>query len=174
MGAFNVAFGLLAGALLLGAGAARAAARPATPKAPGIADQGPAVKWKTPAAGLRFDPYFQAAEQSYDLPAGLLSRVAYQESRYKIDAVSPAGAQGLMQFMPATAKDFSLDPLDPIASIYAAAKYLRTLHDKFGSWQLALAAYNWGQGNVARKGIAEAPKETRDYYAAIMRDVGLG
>lgn len=131
------------------------------------------MSWVTPAKGKVYQAVFDAATAAYGLPAGLLSRVAYQESRYNPKAVSPAGAIGLMQFMPATAKDFNLNPLDPEASIWAAAKYLKQLHTRFGNWKEALAAYNWGQGNVARKGLAQAPAETRSYFGSILADLGL-
>ena len=131
------------------------------------------VEWNTPQKGLIYQATFDAATMTYGLPAKLLSRMAYQESRYNPAAVSPVGAVGLMQFMPATAASFGLDPTDPQASIFAAAKYMRQLYDRFQSWPLALAAYNWGPGNVARKGIDQAPAETRDYVAQIGSDVGL-
>lgn len=131
-------------------------------------------KWITPANGQKYEKDFIAASAVHGLPAGLLSRVAYQESRYNPKARSPVGAIGLMQFMPATAKDFGIDPLDPIDSIYASARYLKQLYNKFGNWKEAVAAYNWGQGNVARKGLAKAPAETRNYFAQILNDIGLG
>jgi hypothetical protein len=145
---------------------------------PGISDaveaiEASIVSWVTPAKGKVYQAAFDAATAAYGLPAGLLSRVAYQESRYNPNAKSPAGALGLMQFMPATAKDFGLNPLDPEASIWAAAKYLKQLYNKFGNWKEALAAYNWGQGNVAKKGLEKAPTETRNYFGSILADLGL-
>lgn len=135
------------------------------------------VIWNIPPAyRIRAQTYvkaFESAERRYGLPPGLLARVAYQESRFDRDAVSPAGAIGLMQFMPATARDFKIDPRDPFQSIDAAARYLKALRNQFGSWTEALAAYNWGPGNVARKGLDQAPAETRNYYAAITRDLGI-
>ena len=129
--------------------------------------------WITPAKGQQYDNTFAAAEQAYGLPAGLLSRVAYQESRYNPAAKSPVGALGLMQFLPATAASLNFDPLDPTASIWAAGKYLKGLYDTFGDWTKALAAYNWGQGNVARKGLAQAPAETVNYYTDILGALGI-
>lgn len=116
---------------------------------------------------------FAAAESKYGLPNDILNRVAYQESRYNKDAKSSVGAIGLMQFMPATAKDFGIDPADPFQSIDAAGRYLAQLFAEFRDWKLALAAYNAGQGNVRKyKGVPPFP-ETREYVASIARDIGL-
>lgn len=123
--------------------------------------------------GARYVDAFTAAERRYGLPAGLLDRMAWQESRYNARAVSPVGAAGLMQFMPATAREFRIDPFEPYQSIDAAGRYVATLYRKFGDWPRAIAAYNWGMGNVARKGLTKAPAETREYYASILADVGL-
>ncbi|MCK9991394.1 MAG: hypothetical protein RugAbin2_02408 [Rugosibacter sp.] len=119
-----------------------------------------------------------AAESRYSLPDGMLARLLWQESRYREDIIngstrSPVGAMGIAQFMPATAKEFGIDPLNPAQAIDAAGKYLSRLYGRFGNWSEALAAYNWGQGNVARKGLAKAPAETRNYFASILSDLGL-
>ena len=119
-----------------------------------------------------------SAEARYSLPDGLLARLLWQESRYREDIItgrvaSPAGALGIAQFMPATARDFGIDPLNPAQAIDAAGKYLRQLFNRFGNWPEALAAYNWGQGNVSRKGLAAAPSETVAYFTSILSDLGL-
>lgn len=128
--------------------------------------------WKIDPRGNKFDPYFSSTEKKYNLPAGLLRRMAYQESRFNPSARSPVGALGLMQFMPATAKGFGINPLDPIQSIQTAGLYMSQLYRQTGSWSAALAAYNWGIGNVQRKGLAAAPKETVAYMA-MAKDVGV-
>lgn len=139
--------------------------------------------WAIPEINKRkaapYLPSFNAAELKYGLPNGLLSRVAYQESRYDKDALSPAGAIGLMQFMPATAAEFKIDPRDPFQSIDAAGRYLSRLYTMFGTWAMALAAYNWGPGNMrkhlAKHGklnIAAIPEETRKYLS-IASDIGV-
>lgn len=128
-------------------------------------------KWRTPPAGQRFETFFEQATQQYNLPPGLLSRVAYQESRYRPDARSPAGAVGLMQIVPRWHPEAR--PEDPIHSIFYAAGYLRDLYNRFGTWPLALAAYNWGPTNITRKGLQRAPRETRNYVVEIMRDTGI-
>lgn len=133
--------------------------------------------WQYPAAAAPYVPAIQAAEARHGIPDKMLGRLLYQESRFRADIItgrvsSPAGALGIAQFMPATAAEMGVDPLDPPAAIDAAGAYLRRLYNALGSWQLALAAYNWGIGNVQRKGIERAPAETRAYYTEILRDVG--
>jgi len=129
-----------------------------------------------PASAAPYADAIRAAESKYQLPDSLLARVLYQESRFRPEIIngtktSSVGAQGIAQFMPATAADLGIDPLDPFQAIPAAGKYLRRLYDSLGSWDRALAAYNWGIGNVQRKGMAAAPLETRNYVAQITADV---
>lgn len=132
--------------------------------------------WTWPALAEPYRPTIASAAEASGVPTDLLARVLHQESRFRDDIISGrtrsrAGAVGIAQFMPATARQFGIDPTDPNQAIPAAARYLRQLFDRFGDWTLALAAYNWGQGNVARRGLDAAPKETRDYVADITRDV---
>jgi peptidoglycan DL-endopeptidase CwlO len=94
--------------------------------------------------------------------------VASQESNFNSQAVSPAGAQGLMQFMPATAKGLGVNALDPASAINGAAKYLSSLTQQFGSTELALAAYNAGPGTVSRYGGIPPYSETQNYVRAVM------
>lgn len=145
--------------------------RPVSPAPQTLTERKPT--WVTPLKGRIYDTVFAAAEAAYDLPAGLLSRVAKEESNYDSAARSPKGALGLMQFEPQTAQDFGIDPLDPWASIWAAGKYFKQLYDRFGDWKLAVAAYNWGAGHVAQRGLDAAPQETRTYYTQILGDIGL-
>jgi len=111
----------------------------------------------------------QAAETS-GIPVPFFARLLWQESRFKSDEVSQAGAQGVAQFMPATAAEVGLDdPFDPIKALPASAKFLRKLRDDFGNLGLAAAAYNAGPGRV-QKWLAkesELPRETRDYVRII-------
>jgi soluble lytic murein transglycosylase-like protein len=134
----------------------------------------PEFPWEQQPRARAYLSTFRAEESAFGIPAGLLSRVAYQESRFDPHAISPAGAIGLMQFLPATAAEFGIDARDPAQSIRGAAEYLSQLFRQFGSWTLALAAYNWGPGNLARKGFEAAPGETRDYVSSIAADVRLG
>lgn len=116
------------------------------------------------------------AESDYGLPQDLLARLLYTESHYRQDIIdgttrSPVGAVGIAQFMPATAAELGIDPLDPAQAIPAAARYLRSLYDQLGDWSYAVAAYNWGIGNVkkwiASGGTKSVPVETQNYVAAI-------
>lgn len=112
---------------------------------------------------------FGTLEKTYGLPEGLLDRMWAKESGRGQNMLSKAGAQGHFQFMPATQKEYGLkDPMDLAESAEAAARKMRDLMRLYkGDVQMALAAYNWGQGNIAKQGIENAPWETRDYVAKI-------
>lgn len=110
------------------------------------------------------------AARSNDLPADFFIRLLYQESSFRPDAISSAGAQGIAQFMPETAADRGLDnPFDPLQAIPASARLLRDLLQKFGNLGLAAAAYNAGPKRVedwlANRG--KLPQETQDYVKTI-------
>lgn len=111
----------------------------------------------------------EAAEAS-GIPVPFFARLIWQESRFKSDEVSHAGAQGVAQFMPGTAAEVGLDdPFDPMKALPASAKFLRKLRDDFGNLGLAAAAYNAGPGRI-QKWLAkqsELPRETRDYVRII-------
>lgn len=110
----------------------------------------------------------QLAEK-YDLSPALLEAVVWQESRWRPDAVSPAGARGLAQLMPGTARQLGVNPDDPSANLEGGARYLRTQLDAFGGdLEKALAAYNAGPARVTRSGGVPAITETRLYVAAIL------
>jgi len=113
-------------------------------------------------------------EQKYGVPPGLLSAVMQQESGGNPKAVSPAGAQGLFQFMPDTAKQLGVDPWDENSAADGAARYLAQNYQKFGDWKLALAAYNAGPGNVEKhKGIPPFA-ETQNYVRNIVNNYNKG
>lgn len=99
----------------------------------------------------------------------LIHSVVAAESAYNPTAVSHAGAQGLMQLMPETAQELGVkDSFDPFQNLLGGSKYLKQLLDKYdGDLDHALAAYNWGQGNVDRHGLENLPEETRNYLAKI-------
>jgi hypothetical protein len=109
-----------------------------------------------------------ALEAKHGLPTGLLNAVMQAESGGNPKAVSPAGAQGLFQFMPATANELGIDPFDPQQAAEGAAKYYGQLSQKYkGDIPSMLAAYNWGMGNVDRQGLDKAPAETRGYIEKV-------
>lgn len=137
-----------------------------------------------PARSVALLPRVQGAFRAEGVPAELVW-LAEAESTFNPSARSPAGAKGLFQFMPETARSLGLDTFlpdertDPEKSARAAARYLRTLHGKFGTWPLALAAYNAGEGRVRRAmtssrstdfaGVASSlPAETRMYVPKVL------
>jgi peptidoglycan DL-endopeptidase CwlO len=119
-------------------------------------------------AGVPYADLFTRAGARHGVDASLLAAVASQESNFNASAVSPAGAQGLMQFMPATAKGLGVNALDPTSAIDGAARYLAGLSKQFGSTELALAAYNAGPGTVSRYGGVPPYTETQNYVRAVM------
>ncbi|MGY1601082.1 transglycosylase SLT domain-containing protein [Geodermatophilus sp. SYSU D00815] len=119
-------------------------------------------------AGVPYANLFTSAAARHGVDASLLAAVASQESGFDPRAVSPAGAQGLMQFMPATAKGLGVDAFDPASAVDGAARYLSSLTAQFGSTELALAAYNAGPGNVRRYGGIPPFSETQNYVRAVM------
>lgn len=111
-----------------------------------------------------------AAEARFGIPHGLLDALIWTESRYNPRALSSAGAAGLGQLMPGTAKDLGVhNRFDPQSNIQGAASYLRQMLDRFGMVHLALAAYNAGPGAVGKaKGIplnSETPSYVRSVIA---------
>ncbi|WP_312110816.1 transglycosylase SLT domain-containing protein [Pantoea septica] len=120
-------------------------------------------------------PMFGKLEQLYQLPVGLLKSVAITESAGNPNAMSGAGAQGLFQLMPGTAKDLGLrgnEAFDPVKSAQAAAKYLaQLLKANNGDLPKALASYNWGIGNVQKHGMALMPEETRNYIPRVLSNM---
>jgi len=142
----------------------------------------------------KFEPVIAEASKKYDVPKSLIMAVMFQESGGDPLAASAAGAGGLMQLMPETARgmglnvyevitstnsrgrvSYRLDPrddrADPYKCVMAGVKILGSLMKKYNNIELALAAYNWGSGNVDKylKGQKQMPKETRDYIANIPR-----
>ena len=94
----------------------------------------------------------------------LLSALVWQESRWNAQALSPKGAMGLAQLMPATARYLGVNPADPVANLNGGARYLRQLLDQFdGNVEKALAAYNAGPGRVRSAGGVPAIAETQNY-----------
>lgn len=107
--------------------------------------------------------------QEVGLAPALIRSVVRTESNFSPDAVSSTGAQGLMQLMPETARELEVaDSFDPQQNLLGGSRYLKQLLNKYeGDLDHALAAYNWGQGNVDRKGLGQMPQETRDYLVKV-------
>ena len=120
------------------------------------------------------DAIFQEAAEKYQVPVQLLMAVGKAESGFNPNAVSPVGAQGVMQLMPATAASLGVtDPFDARSNIMGGAKYLgEKLREYNGDIELALAAYNAGSGNVAKYGGVPPFTETRNYIQRIKEYMG--
>ncbi|SDF49579.1 NlpC/P60 family protein [Klenkia brasiliensis] len=118
-------------------------------------------------AGVPYADLFTSAASRYGVSAAVLAGMAKVESGFDPGAVSPAGAQGLMQFMPATAAGLGVRPMDPASAVDGAARYLAQLTARFGSTDLALAAYNAGPTAVADAGGIPAFAETQAYVRKV-------
>ncbi|GCL71807.1 hypothetical protein PN4B1_17120 [Paenibacillus naphthalenovorans] len=126
---------------------------------------------------------FESAAGSTGLPVDLLGAIAKTESNFNPSAKSKAGAYGIMQLMPGTAKELGVDPRDPAQNVMGGARYIKSMIDQFGSVELGLAAYNAGPGNL-RKAIRQAgstnwndvkkylPKETQNYVPKVLANRG--
>lgn len=110
----------------------------------------------------------KAAARKHGVPEDLFLRLVQQESGWNVIAVSSKGATGLAQLMPETAELLGVDISDPEANLDGGARYLRMMFDKFGSWDLALAAYNAGPGAVEAYNGIPPYAETENYVKAIL------
>lgn len=110
----------------------------------------------------------KAAARKHGVPEDLFLRLVQQESGWNPDAVSHKGATGLAQLMPGTAAGLGVDINDPEDNLEGGARYLRKMYDKFGTWKLALAAYNAGPGAVEEHDGIPPFAETENYVKAIL------
>lgn len=110
----------------------------------------------------------RAAARRHNVPEDLFLRLVQQESGWNPGAVSPKGATGLAQLMPDTARLLGVDIADPRQNLDGGARYLRMMYDKFGSWRLALAAYNAGPGAVEQHDGIPPFDETQNYVKVIL------
>lgn len=126
------------------------------------------------AAPAQYGAIVDAAARVNGISPELLAAVVWQESRWRREAVSPAGAIGLSQLMPATARAMGVDPHDPAANLFGSAKFLRLQLDRFdGDVERALAAYNAGPERVRIAGGIPAIAETRDYVASVLAHLSI-
>ena len=112
------------------------------------------------------ETYANSQASAYGIPADFFSRFIQAESSWNPGAVSSKGAEGIVQIVP-TMHPEAGDPFDPMHAISWAAGYLRQLYDKYGSWDIAFAAYNAGEGNVAKYGGIPPFQETQAYVSQI-------
>ena len=110
----------------------------------------------------------KAAAAAHGVPADVFLKLVSQESGWNPTVVSPKGAVGLAQLMPETAAHLGVDINDPEANLDGGARYLRMMYDRFGSWRLALAAYNAGPEAVDAAGGVPDYAETKAYVLAIL------
>jgi soluble lytic murein transglycosylase-like protein len=136
--------------------------------------------WLNVGEGPTWVPVLNATEQSLGIPDNLLARVAYQESHFREEIIrgtkpSPAGALGIMQLMPqyfnTVNRPVPYSDADVTAQIQQAGANLVSQYESFGTWELALAAYNAGAGNVRKYGGIPPFGETQDYVAQVIADV---
>lgn len=139
--------------------------------------------YAAPKQAEKYAALFKFIEEDRGLPPNLLLRLAQQESFFNPLATNPSGAQGMMQLIPKFHP--GIDPFKPEEAIPYAGSFLKQQHDRFRSWRAALAAYNWGPGNVSKALAAHGddidavlrdvnvPLETRNYVAQITADVNV-
>jgi soluble lytic murein transglycosylase-like protein len=126
----------------------------------------PSMAGGMPPGAAPYAEHFRAAGTRHGVAPELLAAVAWTESGFQPEAVSPAGAMGLMQLMPGTAAALGVDPMDPAQAIDGAARYLRQALDQFGD--VALAAYNAGPGAVQQYGGIPPFPETQAYVQKVL------
>jgi soluble lytic murein transglycosylase-like protein len=133
--------------------------------------KGPAVDAVPRFSGSYKGQYLEVAKlaaRKHGVPEDLFLRLVQQESGWNPGAVSNKGATGLAQLMPGTANKLGVDIDDPAQNLDGGARYLRQMYDKFGTWRLALAAYNAGPGAVEQHDGIPPYAETKNYVSAIL------
>lgn len=127
----------------------------------------------TSTGDIDLDALIKNASASAGVPHNLFAALVKAESGGNQKARSKVGAIGLAQLMPNTAKSLGVNPKDPWQNLLGGAKYLRQQYDKYGRWDLALAAYNAGPGNVDKYGGIPPFKETRNYVNKVLKYAGV-
>jgi soluble lytic murein transglycosylase-like protein len=116
-----------------------------------------------------FDPLIRSASRTHGVPAALVKAVIAAESSFDASAVSPKGAMGLMQLMPATARELGVDDaFHSEQNVQGGTRYLRELYDRYGDWLRTLAAYNAGPEAVDRYDGVPPYGETREYVKRVL------
>lgn len=133
---------------------------PPSPKAPSVVS----------ASGVSWRELADKAARRHGIPRDLFRRLVNQESRWNTRALSPKGAYGLTQLMPGTARQLGVDRMDPAQNLEGGARYLALQYRRFGSWKLALGAYNAGPRRVEKYQGLPPFKETQNYVRIILRD----
>ena len=125
------------------------------------------------ALSEEFQAYVREVAARYGVPLNLAFALITQESGGNQGARSEKGATGIMQLMPGTAKELGVDPSDPYQNIEGGMRYLAQQYERFGTWPLALAAYNAGPGAVRKYNGIPPFEETQKYVPAIMARAGM-
>ena len=121
------------------------------------------------SSGRRYDPLIQQAATDAGVPAALVKAVIHAESAFDAQALSRKGAMGLMQLMPGTARELGvMQPFRADENVRGGSRYLRRLHDRYGSWTHTLAAYNAGPTAVDRHGGIPPYAETQQYVRRVL------
>jgi hypothetical protein len=129
---------------------------------------GPGASKRQPS-GRQIESIIRDVAQRQGIDPHLVKAVVKTESNFNSEAVSRSGAMGLMQLMPGTAQDLGVkDPFDPVENVTGGVRYLKFMLKRYGgNLNRALAAYNWGPGNVERRGLESMPTETRNYIRIV-------
>lgn len=143
---------------------------PAAAKGLGTGAASASARVALPSAAAPYDPILREAAETFDLPLALLRAVTHSESAFNPYAVSPVGAQGLMQLMPGTSARMGvLDPFDPRDNIMGGSRYLKFLSDRYGGdLVLTIAAYHAGEGSVDRAGGLPPYASTHLYVTMVL------
>lgn len=130
----------------------------------------PVVRFSERGKPKSIDEIVAEIAEKFDIDAGLVKAIIKAESNCNPSAVSPKGAQGLMQLMPSTAKDLNVSrPFDPRENIIGGVKYIKGLMASYGDLRLALAAYNAGPGTVQKYAGIPPYRETMNYVKKVIR-----
>lgn len=129
----------------------------------------PLSRRKQQKVAAKFKPHIEKLCARYHVPVEAAMALIGTESGWNVDAISPAGAIGLTQLMPETAKEIGVDPWEPKENLRGGIKYLGKQYRRFKTWYLAFAAYNAGPGRVARLGRTPKIEETQAYIWVALR-----